>query len=215
MSGVRWRCAGQFRSVENGYEDECWTRLARRWNVATRGAAWDGGLDLKGLDAVSARQPKKCNSAPSIFSASSVKSRRAAGGDEPRVGLRERALRRGHRRFPRRADRSSALRPFVRSSSDGRHVKRRRGAAGQILHKFGFVIGALFFYAWRGTPRKIFFREQRRRSAPTGRWRGHDNRRTDFTCKPDWPTSRFLLGYAIRAAGGRSRGSRLSSRHVR
>ena len=63
MSGVRWRCDGQFRSVENGYEDECWTRLAQRWKLMTRGESWDGGLDLDGLDAVRARQSKTCISA--------------------------------------------------------------------------------------------------------------------------------------------------------
>ena len=125
-----------------------------RWRH-TRGDSGDGGLDLDGLDAVIARQPKKSNSAPSTVAASSTKSRRA-GGDEPRVGLRKRALRRGRRRSPRRADRSSTLRPFVRSSSGGCHVKLRQKGAGHILTIFGFIVEASLFYAWRGTPRNFF-----------------------------------------------------------
>ena len=165
-----------------------------RWRH-TRGDSGDGGLDLDGLDAVIARQPKKSNSAPSTVAASSTKSRRA-GGDEPRVGLRKRALRRGRRRSPRRADRSSTLRPFVRSSSGGRHVKRRRGAAGQ---NFRFLDSSWRrrFFTPGGGPLAIFFRGQVRSSASAGRWRGHDDRRTvGWVYYPI-----FYWKYATRAVG--------------
>jgi hypothetical protein len=46
--------AGRFSGTSTG------PKLARRWNVATRGDSWDGGFDLDGLDAVCAPQAKTC-----------------------------------------------------------------------------------------------------------------------------------------------------------
>ncbi len=97
---------------------ECWPRLARRRDVATRGDALDDGLDLDGLDAVRARQPKTCISAhPRSFG---VKCKEPAGWRRRATSQSSRGG--GCQRTggsPGRSDRSSTRRRFVWSSSGG------------------------------------------------------------------------------------------------